>query len=160
MGFCTRLLSDWFNAAQNILHDPELKPEITLFDNTYGYKEMLLESGITFYSFCEHHLVPFFGKAHIACFPQHQVVGLSKLNRMVQCLARKPRVQERLTLEIGSELQAALQTEDIAVVVQATHLCIAARGVEDPGSMTRTSHFGARIEEREIKNEFLRQIES
>lgn len=140
--------------------DPELKPEMTIFENTYGYKEMLLEKDITFYSYCEHHLVPFFGKAYVAYFPNHNVVGLSKLNRMVQYLARKPQVQERLTIEIGNELQTALQTEDVAVVLEATHLCIAARGVEDPSSRTKTSHFGGRFKEREIKNEFLRQIES
>lgn len=140
--------------------DPEHKPDMTLFENNYGYREMLLEKGITFYSYCEHHLVPFFGKAHIAYFPKRHVVGLSKLNRMVQYLAKKPQVQERLTVEIVSELRTALQTEDVAVVLEATHLCIAARGVEDPGSMTKTSHFSGRFEEREIKNEFLRQIES
>lgn len=140
--------------------DPKLKPEMTLFENTYGYKEMLLEKEITFFSFCEHHLVPFFGKAHVAYFPKQYVVGLSKLNRMVQYLARRPQVQERLTVEIGTELQTALQTEDVAVVLEGTHLCIAARGVKDVNSITETSYFNGKFEERENKNDFLRQIES
>lgn len=139
--------------------NPELKPEITLFENKYGYKEMLLEKDITFFSNCEHHLLPFFGKAHIAYFPKQYVVGLSKLNRLVQYSARRPQVQERLTVEICTELQTALQTEDVAVVLEATHLCIASRGVEDVRSNTRTSHFSGKFEEREIRNEFLRQIE-
>lgn len=140
--------------------NPELKPEMTLFENRYDYKEMLLEKEITFFSHCEHHLLPFFGKAHIAYFPKQYVVGLSKLNRLVQYSARKPQVQERLTVEICTELQTALQTEDVAVVLEATHLCIASRGVEDVDSITRTSHFSGKFEEREIRNEFLRQVES
>ncbi len=140
--------------------NPEVKPKITLFENTYGYKEMLLEKDITFFSYCEHHLVPFYGKVHVAYFPRQHVVGLSKLNRLVQYIAKKPQVQERLTVQICDELRRALQTEDVAVVCEATHLCIASRGVEDVNSLTRTSHFGGKFEEREIKNEFLRQIES
>ena len=152
--------------AQMYVHEnfrglnPELKPQMTLFDNSYGYKEMLLEKEITFYSYCEHHLVPFFGRAHVAYIPDRHVVGLSKLNRLVRYMAQKPQVQERLTVEIGRELQRALQTEDVAVVLEARHLCIASRGVEDVNSITRTSHFSGRFEEREHKNEFLRQIES
>ncbi|MDD8018738.1 MAG: GTP cyclohydrolase I FolE [Bacteroidota bacterium] len=140
--------------------NPAVKPKITLFENVYGYKEMLLEKDITFFSYCEHHLVPFYGKAHVAYFPNHYVVGLSKLNRLVQYIAKKPQVQERLTVQIFDELQRALQTKDVAVVLEATHLCIASRGVEDVNSLTRTSHFGGKFEEREIKNEFLQQIES
>ena len=139
--------------------NPELKPDMTLFENRYGYKEMLLEKEITFFSTCEHHLLPFFGRAHVAYFPKQHVVGLSKLNRLVQYLARKPQVQERLTVEICAELQTALQTEDVAVVLKANHLCIASRGVEDINSITTTSHFSGKFEEREIRNEFLRQIE-
>jgi GTP cyclohydrolase IA len=140
--------------------NPELKPEITLFDNTYGYKEMLVEKEITFFSYCEHHLVPFYGKAHIAYFPKHFVVGLSKLNRLVQYIAKKPQVQERLTVDIGKELQTVLQTQDVAVVLEGTHLCIASRGVKDTTSVTRTSCFSGKFDEREYKNEFLQQIES
>jgi GTP cyclohydrolase IA len=140
--------------------DPSLKPEMTLFPNNYGYKEMLLEKDITFYSYCEHHLIPFYGKAHIAYFPIQYVVGLSKLNRLVKYVAKKPQVQERLTVEICLELKKALQTEDVAVVLEATHLCIASRGVEDVNSVTKTSCFSGKFEEREIKNEFLLKIES
>jgi GTP cyclohydrolase IA len=138
--------------------DPSLKPNITLFGNSYGYKEMLIEKDITFFSYCEHHLVPFYGKAHIAYFPKQDVVGLSKLNRLVKYLARKPQVQERLTIEICSELKKGLQTDDVAVVLEAMHLCIASRGVEDVNSMTKTSCFSGKFEEREIRNEFLHQI--
>lgn len=140
--------------------DPSLKPKMTLFGNNYGYKEMLLEKDITFFSYCEHHLIPFYGKAHIAYFPKQYVVGLSKLNRFVKYAAKKPQVQERLTVEICTEMQRVLQTEDVAVALEAMHLCIASRGVEDVNSITKTSCFGGKFDEREIKNEFLRQIES
>ena len=140
--------------------NPELKPKITLFENTSDYKEMLVEKDITFFSYCEHHLVPFFGVAHIAYFPQKHIVGLSKINRLVQFLARKPQVQERLTSEVGRELQRALRTNDIAVVMEAQHLCIASRGVEDTKSVTRTSFFSGKFTEKEIKDEYLRNIET
>lgn len=140
--------------------NPELKPKITLFENTSGYKEMLVEKNITFFSYCEHHLVPFFGVAHVAYFPQKHIVGLSKINRLVQFLARKPQVQERLTSEVGRELQRALRTNDVAVVLEAQHLCIAARGVEDSKSTTRTSFFSGKFTEKEIKDEYLRNLES
>lgn len=140
--------------------DPALKPKMTLFSNTGGYKEMLVEKEITFFSYCEHHLVPFFGKAHVAYFPKRHVVGLSKLNRLVQYVANKPQTQERLTVEIGTELREALGTDDVAVVLEATHLCIASRGVKDAKSVTKTSSFSGVFEEREQRAEFLRQIES
>lgn len=139
--------------------NPELKPKITLFENTSGYQEMLIEKDITFYSYCEHHLVPFFGVAHVAYFPKRHIVGLSKINRLVQFLARKPQVQERLTSEVGTELQRALRTNDIAVVMEAQHLCIASRGVEDIKSNTRTAFFGGKFLEKEVKDEYLRNIE-
>ena len=138
--------------------NPDLKPEMVLFENKNGYKEMLIEKDITFYSYCEHHLVPFFGKAHVAYFPHKHIVGLSKLNRLVQYLAKKPHVQERLTVEVGKELQVSLQTSDVAVVLEGTHLCIASRGVEDVNSVTKTSFFSGKFEEREIREEFLRQV--
>lgn len=138
--------------------DPKLKPKITLFENRNGYNEMLLEKNITFYSYCEHHLVPFFGVAHVAYFPQQHIVGLSKINRLVQYLAKKPQVQERLTSEIGKELQRALRTNDVAVVLEAQHLCIASRGVEDTKSITRTSFFSGKFTDREVKEEYLGSI--
>ena len=140
--------------------DPSTKPHITLFENKNSYTEMLVEKEITFYSYCEHHFVPFFGKAHVAYYPSKQIVGLSKLNRLVQYLAKKPQVQERLTVEIGKELITELQTDDVAVVLEGKHLCIASRGVGDSNSMTRTSYFNGKFNEREIKDEFLRQINS
>lgn len=140
--------------------DPAYKPKMTVFCNTAGYREMLLEKGITFSSYCEHHLLPFFGRANIAYFPQRHLIGLSKLNRLVQYLASKPQTQERLTVEIDTELREASGTEDVAVMLEATHLCIVSRGVKDMGSITRTSSFHGRFEEREHRNEFLRQTET
>jgi len=138
--------------------DPARKPVMTLFPNTNGYNEMLVEREITFFSCCEHHFVPFFGKAHVAYFPREHIVGLSKLNRLVQYLAKKPQVQERLTVEIGSAMEQELKTADVAVVMEAQHLCIASRGVKDCSSLTRTSYFGGKFNEREIRNEFLKQL--
>lgn len=139
--------------------DPDLKPEMVLFENKNGYEEMLVEKDITFFSYCEHHLVPFFGKAHVAYFPHRHIVGLSKLNRLVQYLARKPHVQERLTVEIGRELQSSLLTNDVAVVLEGKHLCISSRGVEDVNSITKTFFFSGKFEEREMREDFLRQIQ-
>jgi GTP cyclohydrolase IA len=139
--------------------NPDNKPDVTLFENNFGYKEMLVEKNITFYSCCEHHLAPFFGKAYVGYFPKRKMIGLSKLNRFVQYIASKPQLQERLTAEIGMEMQKAMQTQDVAIVLEATHLCIASRGVKDISSITRTSFFSGSFEEREIKNEFLRQID-
>lgn len=140
--------------------DPARRPEMTLFSNRSGYKEMVMAKEITFYSYCEHHLVPFFGTAHVAYYPKKHLAGLSKLNRVVQYLANKPQTQERLTVEIGTELQQMLQTEDVAVAMEATHLCIASRGIKDVKSVTRTSCFSGIFEEKEKKDEFFRQIES
>lgn len=140
--------------------DPALKPQMTVFENTHGYKEMILEKYISFYSCCKHHLVPFFGHAHVAYVPKERLAGLSKLNRLVQYLASKPQTQEGLTVEIGHALQEALETPDVAVVLEATHLCIASRGVKDTNSTTRTLFFHGAFEEHEKKNEFLRQIDA
>ena len=139
--------------------DSSLKPVMTLFKNKNSYREMLIVKEITFFSYCEHHFVPFFGKAHLAYFPREHIVGLSKLNRLVQFLAKKPHVQEKLTVEIGTVLGKDLQTSDVAVVLDATHLCVASRGVEDCSSETRTSYYSGKFNEREIRNEFIRQID-
>jgi GTP cyclohydrolase I len=139
--------------------DPSTKPYMTLFENKNGYSEMLIEKDIIFYSYCEHHFVPFFGKAQVAYYPLKHIVGLSKLNRLVQYLAKKPQVQERLTVEIGKVIEQELQTNDVAVVLEGKHLCIASRGVEDVNSVTRTSYFNGKFAEREIRNEFLKQID-
>jgi GTP cyclohydrolase I len=138
--------------------NPDNKPHATLFDNKYKYNEMLVEKDITFYSHCEHHFVPIYGKAHVAYISSGKVIGLSKINRIVQYYAKRPQVQERLTVQIGRELEKILKTEDIAVVVDATHLCVASRGVNDTNSKTGTAYFSGKFKENQKKNEFLNYI--
>jgi GTP cyclohydrolase I len=121
--------------------NPSTKPKISLFDNKYQYNQMLVEKNITFYSNCEHHFVPFTGKAHIAYVSSGKVIGLSKLNRIVQYYAKRPQVQERLTNQIAIDLKAILNTEDIAVIIDAKHLCVSSRGVKDDSSTTITSYY-------------------
>ncbi len=122
--------------------NPKNKPKIALFDNKYQYNQMLIEKNITFYSNCEHHFVPIIGKAHIAYKSSGKVIGLSKLNRIVQYYAKRPQVQERLTNQIANELKTVLETEDVAVVIDAKHLCVASRGVKDDTSTTITTYYG------------------
>lgn len=140
--------------------DPARKPEMTLFGNNGGYREMVVAKEITFFSYCEHHLVPFFGTAHVAYYPKQYLAGLSKLNRLVQYLASKPQTQERLTVEIGTELQEALHTGDVAVLMEAAHLCISSRGVKDVKSTTRTSYFSGVFDQKETRCEFFHEVES
>ena len=125
--------------------NPENKPKIALFDNKYRYNQMLVEKNITFYSNCEHHFVPIIGKAHIAYVSSGKVIGLSKLNRIVQYYAKRPQVQERLTNQIAMELKNILNTEDIAVIIDAKHLCVASRGVQDDTSATATSYYSGEV---------------
>ncbi len=122
--------------------NPKNKPKVALFDNKYQYNQMLVEKDITFYSNCEHHFVPIIGKAHVAYISSGKVIGLSKLNRMVQYFAKRPQVQERLTNQIALELQSILETEDVAVIIDAKHLCVSSRGVKDDTSATVTSFYG------------------
>ncbi|MGB0981511.1 MAG: GTP cyclohydrolase I FolE [Winogradskyella sp.] len=122
--------------------DPQNKPKIALFDNKYQYNQMLVEKDITFYSNCEHHFVPIIGKAHIAYKSSGKVIGLSKLNRIVQYYAKRPQVQERLTNQIANELKTVLETEDVAVIIDAKHLCVSSRGVQDDTSKTITTYYG------------------
>ena len=122
--------------------NPANKPKVALFDNKYQYNQMLVEKNITFYSNCEHHFVPIIGKAHVAYISSGKVIGLSKLNRIVQYFAKRPQVQERLTNQIAEELKAVLQTEDVAVIIDAKHLCVSSRGIKDETSATVTSYFG------------------
>jgi GTP cyclohydrolase I len=122
--------------------DPENKPKIALFENKYQYNQMLVEKNITFYSNCEHHFVPIIGKAHIAYKSSGKVIGLSKLNRIVQYYAKRPQVQERLTNQIANELKTVLETEDVAVIIDAKHLCVSSRGVKDDTSATVTTYYG------------------
>jgi len=139
--------------------NPENKPKIALFDNKYQYNEMLVEKNITLYSNCEHHFVPIIGKAHVAYISNGKVIGLSKINRIVQFFAKRPQVQERLTEQIADELKRILGTEDVAVLVDAHHLCVSSRGVEDSKSSTITAHYSGKFKSNESKSEFLKYIE-
>ena len=138
--------------------DPKNQPDIKLFENKYQYREMLIERNITFYSNCEHHFVPIIGKAHVAYISNGQVIGLSKLNRIVQHFAKRPQVQERLTVQIANELKRVLQTEDVAVVIDAVHLCVSSRGVQDINSSTITSSFSGAFENEVKRAEFLKLV--
>jgi len=122
--------------------DPKNKPKVALFANKYQYNQMLVEKNITFYSNCEHHFVPIIGKAHIAYKSSGKVIGLSKLNRIVQYYAKRPQVQERLTNQIANELKNVLETEDVAVIIDAKHLCVSSRGIKDDTSATVTTYYG------------------
>ena len=125
--------------------NPENKPNVALFDNKYQYNQMLVEKNITFYSNCEHHFVPIIGKAHVAYISSGKVIGLSKLNRIVQYYAKRPQVQERLTNQIANELRTILDTDDIAVIIDAKHLCVSSRGIKDDTSATVTSYYGGQF---------------
>ena len=138
--------------------NPDNKPKIRLFDNKYNYDQMLVEKDITFYSHCEHHFVPIYGKAHVAYFSSGKVIGLSKINRIVQYYAKRPQVQERLTVQIARELKTILQTDDVAVVMDASHMCVSSRGVNDTNSRTGTASFDGKFKDQDIKNEFLNYI--
>ena len=129
--------------------NPANKPSIALFDNKYQYNQMLVEKNITFYSNCEHHFVPIIGKAHVAYISSGKVIGLSKLNRIVQYYSKRPQVQERLTNQIAEELKGVLQTEDVAVIIDAKHLCVSSRGIKDETSSTVTSYFGGKFNTQE-----------
>jgi GTP cyclohydrolase I len=137
---------------------PQRKPKASTFDNKYKYGEMLVEKNITVYSTCEHHLLPIVGKAHIAYISNGTVVGLSKMNRIVDYFAKRPQVQERLTIQIVKELQSVLNTKDVACVIDAKHLCVNSRGIRDIESSTVTSEFGGKFKEKETKREFLDYI--
>ncbi len=135
--------------------NPENKPQPTLFQNKFNFNEMLIEKNITIYSYCEHHFVPIIGKAHIAYFPKNHVIGLSKLNRIAQYYAKRPQVQERLTMQIANDLKDTLQTDDVAVLIDADHLCVASRGVNDVNSSTITSSYNGKFLNDETRKEFL-----
>ena len=139
--------------------NPANMPSMTLFENKFQYNEMLVEKNINFYTNCEHHFVPFFGKAHVAYISSGKVIGLSKLNRLVEYFSKRPQVQERLTMQIGKALQTVLQTQDVAVMMDAKHLCVSSRGVKDDSSNTITSFFGGKFQEEKTKLEFLKYIE-
>jgi len=138
--------------------DPKNQPKITLFENKYKYDQMLVEKDITVYSNCEHHFVPITGKAHIAYISNGYVIGLSKLHRVVKYFARRPQVQERLTTQIADFLCEVLQTQDVAIVIDAAHLCVSSRGVEDTTSTTVTSDYRGKFKEETTKKEFLKYL--
>ncbi len=140
--------------------DPRNKPEARLFENKFKYSEMLVEKDIRVQSYCEHHFVPITGKAHVAYISSGKVIGLSKINRIVDYYSRRPQVQERLTEQIASELKRVLDTEDVAVIVDANHMCVSLRGVKDQCSSTLTSHYSGRFKDPDIRKEFLTYIQT
>ncbi len=139
--------------------NPTNKPTISLFENKYKYNEMLVEKNISFYSYCEHHFVPIIGVAHIAYINTGQVIGLSKLNRIVDFFAKRPQVQERLTMQIGKELENVLNTSDVAVLLDVKHLCVASRGIKDDACSTLTTYYGGVFTEAVKRDEFLKYLE-
>ena len=138
--------------------DPDKKPKASTFDNKYKYGEMLVEKNITLYSTCEHHFLPIVGRAHVAYISNGTVVGLSKMNRIVDYFAKRPQVQERLTIQIVEELQNVLNTKDVACVIDAKHLCVNSRGIRDIESSTVTSEFGGKFKDKQTRQEFLDYI--
>lgn len=138
--------------------NPANKPATTLFENIYKYNEMLVEKDITFFSNCEHHFVPIYGRAHVAYISSGKVIGLSKINRIVQYYSRRPQVQERLTIQIGKELEKMLDTGSVAVVMDAAHMCVSSRGIQDTNSTTVTSYYSGKFQEEATRNEFLKYI--
>lgn len=139
--------------------DPKNKPKLSTFSNKYGYKKMLVEHDITIDSACEHHFLPIVGKAHVGYIPKDKVIGLSKINRLVDYFSHRPQVQERLCMQIRNELQRVLGTDDVIVVVTAKHLCVSSRGIKDKESSTTTVDFGGKFEDQEYRNEFFRTLD-
>ncbi len=139
--------------------NPANMPKLSTFENKYKYGEMLVEKNIRVFSTCEHHLLPIVGFAHVAYISKGRVIGLSKMNRIVDYFARRPQVQERMTNQIASALQEALQTDDVAVVVDAKHLCVNSRGIKDPDSSTVTAFFGGQFQNPDVRKEFLSYIQ-
>lgn len=138
--------------------NPKNFPSISLFENNFKYDEMLIEKDIEFFSYCEHHFVPIIGKAHVAYYANGKVIGLSKINRIVNYYARRPQVQERMTVQIAKALKKALQIEDVAIVIDADHLCVSSRGVQDSTSSTITASYHGKFTSEERKLEFLKLI--
>ena len=139
--------------------DPKNKPKMSVFDNKFDYDKVLIEKNITFSSFCEHHFLPFVGKAHIGYISSGKVIGLSKLNRIVDYYARRPQVQERLTVQILNELMDVLNTEDVIVVMNAEHMCVSTRGIKDHASSTTTIQYGGRFKNTDTRKEFLKLLD-
>ena len=152
-----RVAKAWVNELFGGLN-PEKMPKTSTFDNKYSYTEMLVEKNITVYSTCEHHLLPIIGKAHVAYFSKGTVIGLSKMNRIVDYFAKRPQVQERLTMQVVKALQKALGTDDVACVIDAKHLCVNSRGIRDVDCSTVTAEFGGKFKDKNVKREFLDYI--
>jgi len=138
--------------------NPANKPKISVFDNSYNYDKMLVEANISFNSTCEHHFLPIVGKAHIGYVSSGKVIGLSKLNRIVDYYSRRPQVQERLIMQIYNELKTVLETDNVIVVMEATHLCVSSRGIKDESSYTSTIQYGGIFNEKENRNDFFHMI--
>ena len=138
--------------------NPANKPKISVFDNSYNYDKMLVEANISFNSTCEHHFLPIVGKAHIGYVSSGKVIGLSKLNRIVDYYSRRPQVQERLIMQIFNELKTVLETDNVIVVMEATHLCVSSRGIKDESSYTSTIQYGGIFDEKENRNDFFNLI--
>jgi len=139
--------------------NPANRPEISVFENKFKYGEMLVEKNISLNSFCEHHFLPIIGRAHVAYFSSGQVIGLSKINRIVDYFARRPQVQERLTVQIAKELKLVLNTDDVAVVIDSKHLCVACRGIKDEMSSTVTAEYSGKFRDKSIREEFLKYLD-
>lgn len=138
--------------------NPANRPGLSTFENTYKYGEMLVEKNIVVYSTCEHHLLPIIGRAHVAYISKGRVIGLSKMNRIVEHFAKRPQVQERLTMQVVQALQEALGTDDVACVIDAKHLCVNSRGIKDIESSTVTSEYGGAFKNKEVRRELLDYI--
>ena len=138
--------------------NPKNKPKVALFNNKYQYNEMLIEKNILLQSTCEHHFLPIYGKAHVAYIANGNVIGLSKINRLVQHFAKRPQVQERLSIQIMNELKKVLNSDDVAVYIDAKHMCVSSRGIKDVSSSTITSSYSGKFKEHNYKNEFLKAI--
>ncbi len=140
--------------------NPKNKPKIAVFDNKYQYGEMLVEKNIDVFSTCEHHFLPIVGKAHVAYISNGSVIGLSKINRIVQYYSKRPQVQERLVVQISKALQEALNTEDVAVLIEGKHMCVSSRGIEDTSSSTVTSEYSGQFKDMAVRSEFLAYIKT
>jgi GTP cyclohydrolase IA len=138
--------------------NPDKKPNASTFKNAYSYGEMLVEKNITLYSTCEHHLLPIIGKAHVAYISSGTIIGLSKINRIVAYYAKRPQVQERLTKQIVQELQRILETDDVACIIDAKHLCVNSRGIKDTNSSTITAEYGGKFKDENYKNQFMNYL--
>jgi len=138
--------------------NPDNKPKISVFDNKYQYNQMLVEKNINLNSSCEHHFLPIMGKAHVAYMSTGKVIGLSKINRIVDYYAKRPQVQERMTVQIANELKEILDTDDVAVVIEAKHMCVSSRGIQDESSTTLTAEYHGKFKDEKVKEEFLKYL--